>query len=59
MAKGARNAFERAKPIPAFGIAEMIVAIDEPAPARQAAERAFQNFVIARVGDQPDLGKKR
>lgn len=59
MITGPCNAFERAKPLPAFRIAEMVMTIDKPAPTRQAAERAFQNLVIARVGDQPDLGKKR
>jgi len=56
---GVGKALERLKPFPPLRIAQMIVAIDKPAPARQRAQAFLQHAVIARIRDQPQVGKGR
>jgi len=55
MAATSRDAPQPQKPLQTFRPVEVIVAKDEPAPTRQAAQRILKTCVIACIGDEPQM----
>ncbi len=59
MIAGPRHPLKRLKTLQTLRVAEVVMAVDKPAPARQAAQALLQHRIIARIGDQPEIRKGR